>query len=181
MKTLIITLVSLALLAIVGCQENSIFNPVASESVNKILPTSEHQKNTIWLQQLLNDPYPIGNSYYRINGQIEYEFHMAVEDFGQATSKYHISLRLSLSADLHYFCTVCSPSAQDDLAGSIQAESEDYFSLTGTVSKSLEKTFPIQGREDGMVLKCRFSVSTGGIELDAVWLGLPSQNQTINN
>jgi hypothetical protein len=180
MKTLIITLVSLTLLVVVGCQENSISEPVVSESIDKILPIDEHQHNIIPLQQLLNDPYPIGNSYYRISGQIEYEFHNAVEDLGQAASKYHISLRLAISADLHYFCSVCSPSEQDDLAGFIQADSEDYFSLDGTSSRTLEKSFTIQGREDGMVLKCRFSVSVDGIELNAMWLALPPQNLVHN-
>ena len=40
----------------------------------------------------------------------------------------------------------------------------------------LEKTFTIQGRDDGMVLKVRFSVSNDRIELNAMWLALPNAN-----
>ena len=62
------------------------------------------------------------------------------------------------------------------MVGFITEESEENVSLTGHFITTLEKSFVIQGREDGMVLKCRFFVTTGGMELNAMWLALPDQN-----
>jgi hypothetical protein len=175
MKTLFVTFTALAVLFVMGCQENSITDPLTSESANKIQIPYTALQGIIPLNGMLNDPYPIGNSYYIISGQIQYKFRKVFEEHGQATLKYQISLCFNISADLHYFCTVCSPSYVDVLAGFVQAESEDYFGVQSTCSKLLEKTFTIQGREDGMLLKCRFSVKSGRIELNSMWLALPPQ------
>ncbi len=37
----------------------------------------------------------------------------------------------------------------------------------------IEKSFHIEGRTDGMMLKCSFIVTTGSIKLNAMWLALP--------
>jgi hypothetical protein len=66
--------------------------------------------------------------------------------------------------------------------GSISSESSDeiFISIWEDEIFLLEKSFPIQGREDGMVLKCNFQVTAIGIRLDEMWLELPEGNSNYN-
>jgi len=177
MKKLLFSLVA-AVLFVIGCQENSITDPVSSESVNKeqVGTSDTYLHDFISLEGALNDPYPIGNSFYLINGQIEYELRTVYIDPMLPTAQRYASLYFTTNADLQYFCTVCSPSPEDELTGFIADVSEDYVPLGGNFVSLLEKTFTIQGREDGMVLKCRFLVTTSGMELSAMWLALQGDN-----
>ena len=45
--------------------------------------------------------------------------------------------------------------------------------LTREIKVLLEKSFPIQGRTDGLVLVCRFLVTTEGVGLSERWLAKP--------
>jgi len=76
------------------------------------------------------------------------------------------------------FCTVCEPQTSDLSAGTISNESNDEISISIWEDEIflLEKSFLIQGREDGMVLICKFFVTANGIELDETWLVLPEGN-----
>ena len=167
MKNLFISLVAVSVLLVIGCQENSITDPVSNKSVNKDQSPGPYQHGFITLEGALSDPYPIGNSFYIISGQIEFEHRLV--------SPNYVSLHLLTNASLQYLCTVCSPS-EDDVCGEfISTDSEDYLFIAGSFTM-LEKSFTIQGREDGMNLKCRFLVTSGGIELNAMWLALPDNN-----
>jgi hypothetical protein len=177
MKTLFLTLIAFVVLFFIGCQENSLTDPLLTESANQIQRTGTYDYGYIKLEGMLNDPYPIGNSHYIISGQIVYEYNsMAPMEKITPPPTNYISLNLAINADLKYFCSVCNPSPEDELVGFITEESEENVSLTGHFITTLEKSFVIQGREDGMVLKCRFFVTTGGMELNAMWLALPDQN-----
>ena len=172
MKNLFISLVAVSVLLVIGCQENSITDPVSNKSVNKDQSPGPYQHGFITLEGTLSDPYPIGNSFYIISGQIEYEHRLV--------SQNYVSLQLLTNANLQYLCTVCSPS-EDDVHGEfISTDSEDYLFIAGSFTV-LEKSFTIQGREDGMNLKCRFLVTSGGIELNAMWLALPDNNVVATN
>jgi hypothetical protein len=170
MKNLFISLAA-AILFITGCQENSITDQPTNDSLNKDQSPAPYQHGFISLEAMLEDPYPVMNSFYIISGEIEYEH--------RVVSQNYISLHLLTNADLKYLCTVCSPSETDPLAGFISNDSEDYLLITNSFT-ILEKSFTIQGREDGMVLKCRFLVTTGGIELSSMWLALRADDLVTN-
>ena len=85
-------------------------------------------------------------------------------------------MRFETNADLEYFCTVCPPKEEDQLAGFISEVSEEFVPLGGNYVSLLEKTFTIQDREDGMVLKA-LSFSNDRIEFNAMWLALPTANK----
>ena len=178
MKNLIISLFTASVLFVSGCQENSITDPTENQSVDKVKSESPgtYFHGVIPLESVLDDPYPIGNSFYRISGQIEYDIRMIYGDPILNVGKRYLSVNLEANADLQYVCTVCQPSVNDELYGSISEVSEAYVPLGGNTVSLLEKTFTIQGRDDGMVLKVRFSVSNDRIELNAMWLALPNAN-----
>jgi len=179
MKNLIISLAAASVLFVIGCQENSITDPIANESSNKVQAETPdtYLRGTILLEGALRDPYPIGNSFYRINGQIEFEQRFVTGEPIYQFSKRFAALYFTTNANLHYFCTVCSPPEEGDvLAGIISEVSEDYVPLGGNYVSLLEKTFTIQGRADRMVLKIRFLVSNSGVELSTMWLELPKSS-----
>lgn len=167
MKILYLLILVFSILILIGCQENSITDPLTTEAVNKNQIPGPYQHGFISLKGMLNDPYPIGNSFYVINGQIEYEHRLV--------SQNHVSLHLLTNANLQYLCTVCSPPNSEELVGFISNDSKDYLLINESFI-ILEKTFIIQGRKDGMVLKCRFRVSTSTLELNAMWLALPDKD-----
>ena len=43
----------------------------------------------------------------------------------------------------------------------------------------LEKYFDVQGREDGLILVCKFLVTTDGVGLNEMWLAKPEGNPHI--
>ena len=178
MKNLFISLFAASVLFVIGCQENSITDPVANEPVEKVQSGTPdtYVHGVLPLTGVLDDPYPIGNSFYRISGQIEYNFRKIYTDSELPKVQRHISLHLEINADLQNFCTVCPPTAEDELSGFISEISDSYVTVGGNTVSLLEKTFAIQGREDGMVLKAKFSVSNNKIELNAMWLALPNAN-----
>ncbi len=179
MKKLFLTLVTFSILFVVGCQENSITDPLTVEPTNKVQSNPSHQ-GTITLERMLTDPYPVMNSYFIINGAIEYEHTLVTRE--PVPPETYVSLNLSISAELTYLCTVCGENHEDTVVGTISNESHDeiFISMWEDEIFSLEKSFPIQGREDGMVLKCTFHVTTIGVGLDEMWLELPEGNSNYN-
>lgn len=176
MKNLIISLVVSTFLFVIGCQENNITDPVANKMVDKVqagIPEA-YLQGMIPLNNVLSDPYPIGNSFYRINGQIEYELRTIYTDPAPPAAQRYLSIYMEIDADLKYFCTVCPPSEEDELSGFITEVTESFVPIGSNTVSRLEKTFRIQGREDGMVLKVKFSVSNDKIEINAMWLALPN-------
>ena len=175
MKKLFLTLVTFSILFVIGCQENSITDPITVEPTNKVQPDPSHQ-GTITLERMLRDPYPVMNSYFIINGAIEYEHKLVYLDPIPPNPQYVVSLNFSVTADFTYFCTVCPPQYEDNLAGFISIDTNDDVYVSEDGIYLLEKSFPIQGREDGMVLICRFLVTADGVGLNEMWLALADGN-----
>lgn len=175
MKNLFVALVSAVVLFVIGCQENSITDPIANEPSGKVQSETPdtYYSGIILLEAVLKDPYPIGNSYYRISGQIEFEQRFITGEPIRQLSKRYAALTLVTDASLQYFCTLYPTSPEDNLSGFISDVSKEYVPIGGNYVSCFDKTFKIQGREDGMRLKVRFLVSQNGLELNSMWLELP--------
>ncbi len=172
MKKLFLTIVTFSILFIIGCQENSITDPLTVEQTNKVQPDPSHQ-GTITLERMLTDPYPVMNSFYIVNGEIQYRHTVQLLDPIPPNPQYVVSLNLTFSAELTYLCTVCGENNEETTAGFISSQSSDTVTLTENNSYILEKSYLIQGREDGMVIMFRFLVTTEDINLTEVFLVLP--------
>jgi len=181
MKNLFLPILVSSILLLIGCQENSITDPVSTESINKDQNPGTYLHDFISLEGALNDPHPIGNSFYIINGQIEYELRIVYVDPLLPTAGRYASLYLTTNAEFRYLCTVCSQPETDQLAEFISDVSEEFVPLGGSNVSLLEKSFTIQGREDGMTLKCRFLVTASGMGLSSMWLALPDNNVVAAN
>ncbi len=176
MKKLFLTTVVFSVLFIIGCQENSITDPIGDidqKEVNKSDDPSVHQ-GTITLEGMLEIPNQ-SNSYLRIIGQIGYVHRIVLVDPIPPAHQQYVSLRLNVNADLD------DPSSPTDPTWTITSDSEDIFYVSEEGIYLLEKTYTIQGREDGMVLVCRFLVTTDGVGLNEMWLAVREGNSTVNN
>jgi len=171
MKKLFLAIVTFSVLFVIGCQENSITDPISVEPTNKVQQTDPSHKGTITLERMLTDPYPVMNSYFIINGVIEYEHTLVIRE--PVPPQLDVILNFSISAGLTYLCTVCGENNEETTAGFISSQSSDTVTLTENNSYILEKSYLIQGREDGMVIMFRFLVTTEDISLTEVFLVLP--------
>jgi hypothetical protein len=185
MKKLLFTLVVFSVLLVSGCQENSITDPIQFGKIGEIQKTSDQIINSgiIPLEGMLKNPYPVMNSYYIINGKIQYQHTLQTLDPIPPNHQYAISLDLLVSANFSDFCSVCEPQTTSFSAGTISIKTNNiiYMSEDSDGIYLLEKSFPIQGRTDGMVLMCRFNVTTDSIALNAMWLKLPDINDINTN
>jgi len=174
MKKLFLTIVTFSVLLVIGCQENSITDPTSIEPTNKVQQDPSRQ-GTITLDRMLGDPYPVMNSFFIINGEIDYNYRLEVINTVPAVQQYSVSLRLSISAGLTYLCTVCGENNEETTAGYINGQSNDTVTLTGNDGYILEKSYLVQGREDGMVLIIKLLVTTKDVSLYEMFLVLPEE------
>lgn len=173
MKNTVFLIAALFYLSLTGCKENSIADPFEDVAVQKNVDPSVHT-GTILLDRMFRDPYPVMNSFYIIKGQIQYRHSVRILDPIPSNPQYLVSLNLAVTANFTDFCTVCEPPTISPSIGTISIETNDIILIQGEGKYMLEKSFPIQGREDKMVLVCRFLVTIDGVVLNTMWLSLES-------
>ena len=172
MKNLLLTLIAFSVLLLIGCQENSITDPAQNLDLRKTDDPSV-TTGTIILEGQLEIPN-LPNSYLNINGQTDYVHELFFVDPIPPAPQYYVSLWLNVNADL-------TEPASIDPTYLISGQSEDLFYVSEEGIYLLEKTFSIQGRDDGLVLVCKFMVTTDGIGLNEMWLELGNDNTNVNN
>jgi hypothetical protein len=163
MKKFFFSLVVFSVLFIVGCQENSITDPVSIETTNK----AQNQEGitsggTIPLEGILVQHGGF-NTYYSIEGTINYTHELLLLNRPPAP-QYNVQLNLTVEAVL------TNPDLPGRNTWTISSESEDVFYVSEDGIYILEKSFPVLDRNDGLVLVCRFLVTTDGVGLNAKWL-----------
>ena len=173
MKKLFLTIVTFSILFIIGCQENSITDPITVEPTNKVQRPDPSHNGTITLERMLTDPYPVMNSFFIINGAIKYEYNIKATYSVHHVLQYSVSLNFAISAGLTYLCIVCDENKEEPPAGYISNQSNDTLTLTENDTYILEKSYPVLGREDGMFLLCRFLITNEDVSLAGVSLVLP--------
>ena len=161
MKQLLFSLVVFSVVFVIGCQENSITDPISIESITKDQTTVDPFTSGVTpVEGLLIVPGGF-QSYYSIQGQINYTHELVLLDPIPPAPQYYINLNLSVRALL---------TDEGHNAFRISSQSEDIVYDSGDRINVLEKSFPILGRNDGMVLVCKFNVTTDGVELSSMWL-----------
>jgi len=173
MKKLFLTLVTFSILFVVGCQENSITDPLTVEPTNKVQQPDPSNQGTITLNDLLLDPSVSIENYLTISGQIDYVHRIELVDPIPPAPQYYVSLSLSVNASL-----TSSTDSPNEPTMVVTSESEDIMYVSEDGIYLLEKSFPIRGRveDDGMFLFCRFLVTTDGVGLNEMYLALPEGN-----
>ena len=100
MKKLLISFVIFSALFIIGCQENSITDPVSTEAVNK----NQTKGGTITSGVIPLEGVLVitggFQSYYSLEGQINYTHELVPLDPIPPAPQYYINLNLSVRANL---------------------------------------------------------------------------------
>ena len=175
MKKILLTIVVFSVLFIIGCQENSITDPITVEPTNNVQMTDDtFLPDRMVLEGLLVDP-SVPFSYMTIRGYIEYEHRLVLVDPIPPAPQYYVLLQLTVNAELG------SPNGYEDPIWYIQSVSEDMIYVSEEGIYILEKSFQVQDRNDGLTLVCRFLVTTDGVGLNEMWLELPETNLVIND
>ena len=171
MKNLLLTLVAFSVLLLMGCQENSITDPISTESVNKDqISVGTLTSGTIPLEGILVFP-GMGQTYYSIEGEINYTHKLVQQDPIPPAPQYNVQLNLSVSAYLNH------ESTRERNTLSISSQSEDVFYVSEEGIYILEKSFIVLGSNDGLALVCRFLVTTEGVSLNSKWLVVNTENE----
>ncbi len=173
MKNLLLTIAVFSVLFLIGCQENSITEPTQDKELQKTDDPSV-LSGTITLEGILEIPN-LSNSFLNINGQGGYVHRIELLDPIPTAPQYYISLNLQVNAEL------MDPFSPTDPIWTITDRTEDMIYVSEEGIYLLEKTFSIQDRSDGLLLVCRFLVTTDGVGLNEMWLAIPEGNSTINN
>ncbi len=175
MKKSLFSLVVFSVLLVVGCRENSITDPIpASADINK---TSDSPvMGTIQLQGRLENPYPVFNSFFVIDGEINYQITSLNLDPIPPNNQQVITVQLSAYAELNSVCTVCMSPEAETFAGVISAETSDVINFTDDSNHSFSKTFKVQKNANDMILICSFFISPEGITLNGMRLELIDQD-----
>ncbi|MGB5529719.1 MAG: hypothetical protein WBQ32_07105 [Ignavibacteriaceae bacterium] len=171
MKNLLLTLVAFSVLLLIGCQENSITDPTSPESVHKDQNAAGNvTTGTIRLQGIVVLP-GLGQTYYSIEGIINYTHKLVLVDPIPPAPQYYVDLNLSVEADLNNETTTERNSLN------ISSESEDFFYVSEEGIYILEKSFVIAGSNDGLALVCQFLVTTDGVGLNDKWLVVNAEDE----
>jgi len=174
MKNLLLTLVVFSVLLLIGCQENNITDPVQTDTVNKTNGDNTALKSgTIKLDHILVG-LGGGNNYFELNGRINFIHEIFQTDPIPPVPQYYVSLKLSTNATM---TNVNHPTVRPMV---ISGESEDIIYVSEEGIYLLEKTYTVQGENSGMLLVCRFLVTTDGVGLNAVWLSVADGGGTLN-
>jgi hypothetical protein len=160
MKNILLTLVAFSVLLLIGCQENSITDPIVNESVNKAqVPGNNITSGTIKLERTLVLAGGF-QSYYQIEGQINYTHEMFQLDPIPPAPQFYIAVGLSIRAVI----------SDGSTSMNISSTSNDNVYVSEEGIFILEKTYPVLNSSNGLVLICKFLVTTDGLGLNEMKL-----------
>jgi hypothetical protein len=167
MKKLLLSLAAFSFLLVIGCQENPITDPVLTKSTdNNLSREIIYNHDFIKFDKMLVDPSVPFRNYLTITGQVEYEHRLVLLDPMPPAPQEYVNLKMRISAQLK------DPNSPLDVLWNISGETEDIIYLKNDDIYILQKHYFIEGRDDGMSLLCRFTVSNDGLSLNSMWLDL---------
>ena len=168
MKKFLSILAVFSALLLIGCQENSITDPIEQQDLQKTDDPLVH-RGFIELDGILEVPGQ-PNSFLEINGQVGYVHRLVFVDPIPPAPQHYVSLSLQVNAEL------MDPFSPEDPIWTIADRTEDVIYVSEEGIYLLEKYYIIRDREDGLLLACRFLVTTDGVGLNEMWLVIPEGN-----
>ena len=174
MKKVLFSLFIFSVLLLVGCQENSMTNPVSSESLNKTdLTHGTTSQSTITLDQKLANPGIEGNTDFIVNGKIDYTESIFPQNVTPLVSTLAPGIDVMTNISVDAILKSVSLSNVGQNGWKILSDSRDQVFVSANGSSVLVKSFPVPGRTDRLKLVFTFTVTVNGIRLDSVILDSP--------
>jgi hypothetical protein len=183
MKKLFFSFVFFLAILLVGCQENSVTNPVSPDEAQKANTQGiSSTTGEISLDGILKYPGPV-NTYYSLKGSISYNLQMIPGKYvpagqnvirsAEKTSTnspnsidepYYIKLTLYIEATIDNFDRAKVSESY------ISSKSVSYLYQSVDGYYKVEKLYAIEGSLENLSLMCRFHVTANSIKLDGRWL-----------
>ncbi|MCW8960869.1 MAG: hypothetical protein OQK29_04850, partial [Ignavibacteriaceae bacterium] len=158
MKKTILGSIILSLFLLFSCKDNYLNNPVSPDQGTLQKSTKNIKTGTIKLDRILELP-GLGNTYYQINGIINYKEELFPQNLSPTTSKSDVNLDIAIDA------TLINPNLKDqeNRALDVLAESDSLIYIPEEGIYLLEKTYPVQGTKDKLELVCTYLVTTDNV------------------
>ncbi len=170
MKKLFFAFALFLALFLLGCQENSITDPVLAGSGDKANVTSPAiTSGSIPLEGILKVPGEL-NTYYSIKGSVDFTEQMSAPVTSDSPSGFAIKVTLSANGTLDDAANSVRPARLEHNLWYFSSNSKDELFTSVDGKYKIEKVYQIKGRTDGMVLVCQFFVTTSSVELGGKWL-----------
>jgi len=183
MKNLFLTLVVFSILFVIGCQENTITDPLSTESsvtqgiinvtADKNLPQdSQDVPDIIRFENELPSPYVAAtpNSLpFLVTGTIEVVHKVWQLDPIQPNPQYRVTVGLSMDAEMN------STAGLKRNPWFIKCDTENTIYFTDDESVTLTKFYTFEGRSDRMQLVVDYEVTLEGVSLKSMKLRLPKK------
>ncbi len=151
---------------LVGCQDNSITNPITEKVSDSMQLSKTLPVDTIPLNAILREPRGF-NAFTEVNGQVAYTITIIPRDPIPPNPQYTVLVTLGLDAELKPFGYEDPVWRISDFSRNELAAVEDDGAM------SLEKSYRIEGRNDGVSLHLQFYVTERTVTLARMWLELP--------
>lgn len=148
---------------VVGCQDNSITNPITGKSSAERHFSKANSAGTIPLNGVLREPGGF-NSFTQITGQVVYTTTLIPRDPIPPNPQWAVLVTLAVDAELR-------PFGLEDPVWHVSNFSRDELAVSeddGTMF--LEKNYRIEGRNDGVSLHLQFYVTETNVSLVRMWL-----------
>ena len=166
MKKIFITLSIFSVLFLVGCNQNSMNNPVAPQGINAVNKTSQNIKTgTIKIDRILELP-GWGNTYYQINGMINYKEELLPQNFSPSTAKPDVNVDIAIDATLSNSNLI----NKQNIAPDVNANTDNLIYVSEEGIYLLRKTYPVEGLKDNVDLVCTYLITTDNVSLNKMEL-----------
>jgi hypothetical protein len=165
MKNIFFLVAFSATILLIGCNDNSINNPVSPDISNKPALANTTQNGSIRLDQKLIDPGRFGGEV-QLTGAINYIEELLNQDPVNTANSNDAKIDISINASL----TEKNPSTGTADAWKVKSTSVNQVNVTARDPNDLVKTYMLQGTSQGMKLVVTYSITTDGVQLKNVVL-----------
>jgi hypothetical protein len=155
---------------LVGCQENSITDPVSVGASEALQLSKTQPVNSLALHAILHQPGNVHNSFVEITGVVAYQTSVVPLDPIPPNPQYAVRLHLTANAEVRPYEPTVPPMLP---VWHVSETSEDWVPIPESGATFVTKGYQIAGRIDGMLLKVKLQVTLTGVELSSMWLELP--------
>jgi len=188
MKKLFLTLVTISVLFVIGCQESAITDPLSTNSPGiQSVTNGTAVKNItqdvpaiIRFENVLESPYPSsdpGGEFFTVAGTIEVDHKVWQLDPIPPRAQYRVVVKLCIDAEMN------STTGHKRNPWHIACETENTIYFLGAEAFTLTKSYTVAGRSDQMQLVVDYEVSIDGVALKGMKLKLPKYrvDKIVNN
>jgi len=180
MKKLFLTLVAISVLFVIGCQENTITDPLSTNSPviqsvtngTAVKSITQDVPAIIRFENVLESPYPSsdpGGECFLVAGTIEVDHKVWQLDPIPPNPQYRVVVKLCVDAEMN--CTT----EHERNRWFIECDTENTIYFSGDEAFTLTKYYTVKGRSDRMQLVVDYEVSIDGVALKGMELRLPKK------